>query len=196
MTRHREEVINVYLAECIRDRGMRASGEQIEFRGGKRAMPDVLINYMGLRCMIEGKFDDRADVKQEVFENAANRLADGIAHIAIGVVYPARMRVLESQSVKDELATEPLQFYIGTENNFVAAEWQEGNVGEIMSALRRSHEELLANDVVERSVARLRAGMYNLIFVITEIPSVADRHADLLGVYQPSRETSEEDGDE
>jgi hypothetical protein len=196
MTRHREEVVNVYLAECLRDMGVQAKGEQIEFRGGRRAMPDVMFGYMGLRCMIEGKFADHSNARSEVFENASNRVANGIAHIAIGVVYPASVRSVDAEQIKDALQSEQMDFCICTENDFLKPEWGSGSASEIMAALRRSHEELLKSDVVERSVARLRAGMYGLVFVIKDIPAVAERTADLLGVYQPSKDVEEEDEDE
>lgn len=195
MTRHREEVINVYLAECIRDMGVHASGEQIEFKGGRRAMPDVLFGYMGLRCMIEGKFDDHADARQAVFENASNRVANGIAHIAMGVVYPAHIRTVDVEQIKDALHNEQMAFCICNESDFLKPEWEEGPASAIMAGLRRCHEELRKSDVVERSVARLRAGTRGLVSVIEEFPAIADRTADLLGVFQPSKE-AEEDGDE
>ena len=176
--------------------GMRASGEQIEFKGGKRAMPDVLIGYMGLRCMIEGKYDDHPSARAEVQRNATDRVASGIAHIAIGVIYPSAFRTVEQELLKEALSNERMSFCVCTENNFMAPEWGEGNVSDLIETLRRSHEALMQNDVVERCKQRLQSGMTGLVYMLSLYPGVAERNAELLGVFQPSRPTEEDDENE
>ena len=60
-TKSREEVLNVYLAECVGDTGLSTQAENIEmYASGKKAMPDVVVSFQGLRCIIEGKWADAA----------------------------------------------------------------------------------------------------------------------------------------
>jgi hypothetical protein len=57
----------------------------------------------------------------------SNRLADGLAHIGVGVVYPKKLRSLEDFSkLKKSLREEELQFFIGSETD--KPNWQIENL--------------------------------------------------------------------
>jgi len=50
-----EENLNVMLAELLAERGLKALGEVILRKEGRRPQPDVLLELNGIRIIIEGK---------------------------------------------------------------------------------------------------------------------------------------------
>ena len=171
MERHREEVLNVFLAESLRELGMEAAGEQIEVIGGKRLLPDVLFDYKGLRCMIEGKYADVPDAMNVVMAQAVERVETGIAHMALAVVYPAELRETRQNELAERLSGVHLQFSLCTIANYIGVEWHTGRVRDVLDLIRRGYTDLLEDDVVARAVAELSAGMTDLVRVFQAIPT-------------------------
>jgi hypothetical protein len=190
--RQREEVINVLLAECICESGMNAAPETIErARGG---MPDVIVSFRGLRCVIEGKYSDVNNARDIVLGDATSRVEAGIAHMAIAVVYPAELRTTAFADVKDALRDSRLEVAIVSEAG--PGGFRIGNVGDILDDLRRSYDMVANDDVVARSVELLERGMRDVIQVLTYHPAACDNLALLLGVYEPPQETRAEVGED
>src|SRR5437660_565990 len=98
--KHREEVLNVVLATCLGNRGIDADPETILRRG--RSKPDVIALFRGLRCAIEGKVADTNRAKAVVLADAQGRINQGIAHLAIAVVYPTAMRTIDFSRLQSE----------------------------------------------------------------------------------------------
>jgi hypothetical protein len=63
-----------------------AEAETIHKKGMVR--PDVMFELRGLRVIIEGKFSGQPNAEKLVFDDAAKRVKDGIAHIAAATIYP------------------------------------------------------------------------------------------------------------
>jgi hypothetical protein len=182
-TRFREEVLNVLLAECISDSGLAAVPESIATaRGGRRALPDVLISFNGLRCNIEGKYGDAPDAQMEAGRQAHSRIENGVAHLAIGVVYPAFLRQTPFPQLKASLRSASLSFMVCTEAS--SGDWREGDLNAIMDDLRRAHDMLARDDVVERSVERLECGMGDLVALLMKNAGACVRLAETLGVHE------------
>ncbi len=196
MVRHREEVLNVYLAECLRDAGMQAEGEQIEIRHGERSMPDVLVSYMGLRCIIEGKLGDSQNAKGQVQNDVSRRVRDGISHIALGVVYPAELRNTQQGELKAALRDVHFEFCLCLETNYNDPEWHSGILDDILNILRRGHTLLLEDDVLTRSVEHLRYGMTDLVRLLDANPAAAIRIAEVVGVSSESERDEQEEADD
>ncbi len=182
MVRHREEVVNVYFAEALRDAGLKAAGEQIQFKGKSRVMPDVLIDYMGLRCILEGKFQDAPNARDEVQNNASDRVRDGIAHIALGIVYPTAIRSIEQDKLKEALGETRFDICFSVETNYAMPEWQSGTVNDVLGLLRRAYEIMLQDDVLAKAVEALRYGTKNLIRVLDSYPACTARIAGIIGI--------------
>ena len=175
--RSREEVLNITLAVCLAARGVPADPEVIT-RG--RHMPDVLVVYRGLRCVIEGKVDDVAGAQNVVAGDAQRRVENGIAHFAIGVVYPAHLRTVRFADLPQELNSADLQFFVYTENG--PGQWRAGRVDELLSELKHAHEAVVRDDVVARAVDKLSFGMASLSNHIYSSSAVCDRLIDVLGI--------------
>lgn len=189
-TRRREEVLNVLLAQCICDTGLTADPENILKVEGKRKMPDVLVYLQGLRCSIDGKYADHANYSDELEGQVAKRLADGLAHIGVGVVYPKKLRSLEDFSkLKKALREEELQFFIGSETD--KPNWQTGNLNHLLEQLRSAQASLATDDVVSRGVELLQAGMDGLISELMVNPAACENLTHLMGVYEESKENDD-----
>ena len=64
---YREEVFNVLLALLLHERGVITAPEH-SFRQAfeeRRHVPDVLVVYLGLRTVIEGKVADKSDAEEK-----------------------------------------------------------------------------------------------------------------------------------
>jgi len=87
MTRYREEVINIRLADILRRIGFGTAGEIIS----KGKLPDVMVFINGLRIIIEGRFETSPQVR-ELRKRCKERVEEGICDIALGVIYPKGLR--------------------------------------------------------------------------------------------------------
>ncbi len=90
--RHRQEVLNVKLADLLCDEGLVADPETIVSAASHRQMPDVLVDFRGLRMAIEGDFADKPNVEDTVLHQASHRVETSVAHIGIAVIYPESLR--------------------------------------------------------------------------------------------------------
>jgi hypothetical protein len=175
--RQREEVLNVTLAACIAGRGMTAAPETIT---GRHEMPDVIANFRGLRCAIEGKLGDVSNARQVVADDARRRVEQGVAHLAIGVVYPAHLRTTPFAELRPSMETSTLDFMVYTENG--PGDWRSGNVDGVLEELRRAHETIVRDDAVTRAVQKLSLGLGVLSNSLVDLPAVCDRLIDVLGI--------------
>ena len=150
----RQEVFNVILAQLLQERGAIVAPESILYTGAQRArqMPDVIVNYQGLRTAIEGEVDAPA-AREKALASAAHRVETGVAHIGIGVVYPASLRAVEFSQLKAELARAQLEIVVTTEAGNTG--FTKGDVDYLERALRSTFEQLIQEDVVAESVALL-----------------------------------------
>jgi hypothetical protein len=191
----REEVLNVLLAQCICESGQAADPENSLQAGGKREIPDVILSLQGLNCAIEGKGEWSAGARDEVSTQAGDRVRNGVAQIAVGVVYPTELRDAPLEETKKQLPMLTLPFRVVTEAD--EGTWQEGKLDDILAELRRAHEVLAADDVVERSVRILNIGMERLVTIVKGNPASVERAAAILGVHPPdAKKKTVVDGDD
>lgn len=157
--RHRQEVLNVLLAQLLQERGVISAPEQILDVSTipRRKMPDVLVSYRGLRMLIEGEVDDQPDAKGRALEAARKRVTDGIAHMGVAVVYPAELRTTEFDRLKPALAAAKLLVAISTESGDTA--FSEGDADFLETALRHAFDQLLREDIITRAAAMLHSGI-------------------------------------
>ena len=185
MPRYREEVFNIYLAELLRDRGIASVPESITMQGYAkgRKMPDVVIEFYGLRVMLEGKVSDVSQARAKALAAARRRLEQGIAQMGVAVVYPAALR--NARDVKTALAHSALDIAVVTEAQ--AGTYFTGNVDYLRDALTLAFEQLVAEDVVAQAVAALDAGIERFSCSVTHKPGVIQRLANVLGLVAPPR---------
>jgi len=80
----REENLNIMLAELLAEKGLKALGEVILRKKGRRLEPDVLIELNGLRILIEGKKPGMWDA---LVGQCADRLDNNVCDLCVMVEY-------------------------------------------------------------------------------------------------------------
>jgi hypothetical protein len=182
MVRQREEVLNVTLATCIAARGVAAVPETIT---SSHQMPDVIATFRGLRCAIEGKVGDVPNAHDVVHADARKRVEQGVAHLAVGVVYPIELRTTDFQQLPQLLNESHLDFVLVTELG--SSDWRGGGIDAILDELRRAHEAIVRDDVVTRAVQKLTLGMAAVSNALSNSPAVCDRLIEVLGIGEPEK---------
>lgn len=180
--RHRQEVLNVLLAQHLRQEGLIAEPEVLaRGAGGERMMPDVMVRFRGLRLAIEGEFGDGTDMEAALIAQVAERVESGLAHIAAGVLYPASLREESREETPEALAGCDLRFALVTEAQRPET-FTEGSVHDLANALRRLHEGLGREEVLDEAVAILQAGIEQFVVELGPQQAVVDRFAGALGI--------------
>jgi hypothetical protein len=186
--RNREEVINTQLAILISRMGVEADAETIHVHGKHR--PDVLFRMHGLRIVIEGKFADHPAAEKVVLNDARNRVKAGIAHIAMAAIYPEPLRTTATAKVTERLENSQIKYRIISEAH-ESEDWFEGNPASLMSALRRAHEGLTKDDVVEQTAKELSVQLQAVAALWSGQAGACDRLSTILGFARPKKEEPE-----
>ena len=156
---YRQEVLNVVLAQLLQERGLVTAPESIvklSLEEGIR-MPDVIVNYNGLRTVIEGEIDKDPNCRERALESAGKRVEDAIAHIGIAVIYPDYLRPLDFKLLKESLSNAKLDMAIISEMGTTG--YVNGDLDYLKDALNNTFEQLLREDVVSQAVAVLDANV-------------------------------------
>jgi hypothetical protein len=174
--RVREEVFNVVLAQLLSRRGLVAVPEGMD-RGGRR--PDVVVNFYGLRLIIEGKVDERG-AESHLAEQAEGRLEDGLGHVVLAVLYPRELREQDPESL--EKALEGASFRVRVFSEAGGDDWMEvRGISELAEHLRRVRERRRFRP--HRDTLGHRGppwdGIFSLPFTSHEVPGHLRLTADL-----------------
>lgn len=184
---YRQEVFNVLLAQLLQERGVITAPESILKATPERArrMPDLIVNFYGLRTMIEGEVDDRPDAETKALDAARRRVVEGIAHIGLAVVYPSDLRGCPFPDLKQQLADTELRIALVTEAE--DSGYVGGTVDDLERALRGAFDRLVEEDVVAKAVAELDAAIERFAGILMSKPGNAGRVAMALDLRdQPS----------
>jgi hypothetical protein len=181
-SRHREEVLNTVLAACLGRRGIDADPETILRKG--RLRPDVMAIMRGLRCAIEGKVADTPNATATVLADAKRRLDQGVAHLAIAVVYPTNIRTTGFGQLPQAMTTAVFSFCVLTDANADADQiaWHDGGVTEVLAELRRAHDVIVRDDVLQQAVDTLNIGLVEVSSALLDNRGACDRLIRVLGI--------------
>jgi len=190
--RYRQEVFNVLLAQLLQERGVLSAPETILKYDPSRSrrMPDVLVDFNGLRTVIEGEIESTADAPGRALSSAQRRVEEGIAHIGVALVYPAHLQGSAFARLKAELTACQFQVAVVTEAVSSGSGFVSGNLDDLENALRHAFDQLVQEDVVAEAVALLDAGIERFAGVIMTKKGIAERVADILGVADLAPEES------
>jgi hypothetical protein len=192
---YRQEVLNVLLAQLLQERGVIAAPENVIRLGHSlhRKMPDVMVNFQGLRTIIEGEVDDQPNAREKALSSIRKRVEDGIAHIGIAVIYPAFLRNVVFNVVKQSLADCDLEIAIVTES--IQTGFITGDVDYLESSLRHVFDHLVAEDVVAEAVATLEVGIDKFASTLASKPGDIGRVAEILGIRSLEEKPEREEED-
>lgn len=190
--RVREEVVNVALADLLGSRGVISTPELRDVTKAKTRLPDVVVaHFQGLRVVLEGKIGSAKSTREKVLHQARLRVEEGLAHIAIAVIYPPAVAKAGSfREVRRSLEKSPIEVAICSEAR--TGEWIAGGVDELAEVLRRTFDELVEEDVVAESVRDIEHGVEAFSQVALRAPGSVGRCAVALGIApdEPARKSS------
>jgi hypothetical protein len=157
-------------------------------------MPDVMVNFMGLRTVIEGEVSDQPDAKNRALESAAKRVEDGIAHIGLAIIYPGFLRQLELNQLKKQMAECQYEVAVVAESEFPERGFNSGDVNYLAEVLRKTFDQLVKEDVVAQAVALLDAGIDKVAAAVQHRPGFVPNAAQVLGIrISPTKKRSKEE---
>ena len=194
--RYREEVFNVLLALLLHERGVINAPEQSfkEAVGSHRHVPDVLVDFQGLRTVIEGKVDEGSQLRQEVLKEVQARVDKGIAHIGVAVLYPPSLRKVPFPELQGTLAHETFEIAVYSEAG--ESGWTKGGVDYLADLLRRTFHQLVEEDVVKQAVETVEGGITAFARTTFTNKATTQRAAQILGIGEPPKKTSEKEEEE
>lgn len=183
MAGYRQEVLNVLLAQVLQARGVASAPEQIlHVKGQGRKMPDVIVNFNGLRTAIEGEIGYRPNAGELALQSARQRVEQGIAHIGVAVVYPEYLTTLDFQMLQARFAASEFEIALISESEETG--FIKGNVDYLQRALRRTFEQLVQEDVVKQAVAAIEAAVDGFAATIAAKQGIIKRMAQNLGIRE------------
>lgn len=195
---YRQEVFNVVLALILQERGVISVPEkvitEVLAKPGKRRMPDILVNFMGLRTVIEGEVGDQPDARKKALESARKRVEEGIAHIGVAVIYPDSLRQLELSQLKSVMAECQYEIAVVAESEFGERGFNSGNVNYLAEVLRKTFDQLVKEDVVAQAVALLDSGIEKVAAAVRHCPGFVPNAARALGIrtLPPKKKSKDE----
>jgi hypothetical protein len=191
-TGFRQEVFNVILAQILTEHGVISAPERIiKARPGMtRRMPDVLVDFRGLRLIIEGEVEEAPDAQERALSSARRRVEEGLAHIGVAVAYPASLRQLpELKQLKSGMQASQLKVAIVSESGvsgFVAT-----RIENIPNLLFQTFDQLVQEDVVQRATEILDAAVEKVMPSLAAISRFPGAAARILGIRSlPDRKQS------
>lgn len=193
-TGFREEVFNVILAQILEEHGVISAPERIiKARPDRtRRMPDVLVDFRGLRLIIEGKVEDAPNAEESALDAARQRVDEGLAHIGVAVVYPAKLRKLERPSQLKK-GLEECELSVAIYNESGESGFTATNIENIPNMLFQTFDQLVQEDVVKRATELLDEAVEKVAPVLAAIPGFPREAAKILGIRAlPTRKKSKE----
>jgi len=188
----REEVLNVKLAELLSRSGLLSVPESILTEEARRRLPDVLIgNYWGVRVVLEGRTDNRANVKTTLETDCIRRIEEGIASIVIGILYPPELRNSDWANLDQIFLSTTFQIKVFSEAE--QGDWINSNLDGLSATLRRAYESLVQEDVVNLAVEELQQSIETASRELAMSPGTERRLRELLVL--PQRQGEETDAE-
>lgn len=191
----REEVVNVCLADLLEQRGLVSVPETIRKSIAKpaRQLPDIIVaDLMGVRVVIEGRFDIGRTAQESLLKDAKERVEQGIAPVCLALLYPLTLRNAESvPKLKQKIESAQLTVRVISESN--DGDWAKGKIDDIADALRRSYELLVTDDIVVSSVGQIEDAIEAASEVFVYSVPIKERFRKTLGIPAETDSPHQED---
>jgi hypothetical protein len=175
----RQEVLNTELARLLCQHGLVALPEQRLKQG---VMPDLLLPFRGFYLVIEAEVDDQPQASEQAWCKAVERVEQGLAHLALALVYPASLRELPFSQLGDALRTTPLRFSLCAPPVPDAPDWRTGDLNALTTTLQHAYQSLASEDEVRAAVEHLKQGVNLLAQAIYAMQVPDARLAEPLGI--------------
>ncbi|MBM4288912.1 MAG: hypothetical protein FJ135_12375, partial [Deltaproteobacteria bacterium] len=181
-TAYRQEVLNVILAQALQERGVISVPEGVikAVLTSRRRIPDIMVDYRGLRVVIEGEVDDQAGAAERALTSARGRVEQGLAHIGLGVVFPAELRTVPFPDLPEALKASRLLLALASESG--DSGYVAGTLDHLAELLDKTFHQLVQEDVVAQAVAEIDAAVEKMAQLSRLSPGYYHRAAAILGI--------------
>lgn len=176
------------LAQLLQERDIVSAPEALLNSKGARQMPDVLVDFSGLRTAIEGEVADQPNAEPKALSSAKRRVEQGIAQIGMAVVYPAELRVADFSKAKTAMQHARFRVAVVTESGPTG--FTECSIDELAGILRRTFDQLVKEDAVSQAVELIESGIERFASAVIALPALVPRMAEVLGIRDVSDEKS------
>ena len=159
---HREEVINVKLADALSAKGLEADAETIQ----AKSRPDVLVSLNGIKLVIEGRhYKQGAALRAD----AKTRIQKGIGDISLAVEYSDPLYEGSTAALQKKLENTN---FAGSIFYFAASAIQEKSFSDtsledLSSLIRSAFQLIVQNDVVRQQVAAVEKSIAEAVTLAT-----------------------------
>lgn len=116
-------------------------------------LSEALVLFHGLRVVFEGKVDDHIGASPAVLKTIKEYVRDGVAHIAVAVLYPVPLGEASADSLKSKLAQSPLRVALCTEAG--EQDWTDTRIDSLGALLEDAFQQFMAYAVFSRSMRSL-----------------------------------------
>lgn len=193
---YRQEVLNVVMAQVLQARGLVSAPEIIINHDPvrHRRIPDVLVEFWGLRIAIEGEVDDQADAENRALDSAIRRVEEGIAHIGVAVVYPSELRHVGFRQLNDELARRDFHMAVVSESG--PSGFWTGGIDFLGNQLRAAFDALIREDVVTEAAQAIDSAVARFALNVATKEGTITRLAEALEMSDLSDDAETEGPEE
>jgi len=145
-------------------------------------MPDLLLPFRGFYLVIEAEVDDQPQAQEQAWCKAVERVEQGLAHLALALVYPASLRELPFSQLGDALRATQLRFSLCAPPIPDAPDWRTGDLNALTTTLQHAYQSLASEDEVRAAVEHLKQGVNLLAEAIYAMQVPDARLAEPLGI--------------
>ncbi len=186
------------LADLLSQRGLLSIPETIKqsVKGTGHTLPDVTIaDLWGVRVLLEGRIADKGGVQESLLRDAKKRVEQGVCPICLAVLYPPKLRSIQSlSSLTEQLNKTELLIRAVSQND--DGQWIHANLDGLTEQLRRTYELLVSEDVLIVAAAGLERAIDSASRTIAASKAVPKRLQEILGIPEELEDDTDDMGDE
>jgi hypothetical protein len=201
----REENLNVMLAELLAERGLRALGEVVLRKGGRRPEPDILIELNGVRIVIEGrKLEQKQNTWKALAERCDERLDSGICDLCVMVEYvdiPLRKLNPSQLDIKEALLNGKFNVgFISYVDKVGLEKWlnvspkpekyEAISFNELLTHLMSAYSKIVREDIIDPVIKKINEILNEFAKVVSTQVNV-ERLKDVLELREKEEEPDE-----
>jgi hypothetical protein len=182
--RLRQEVLNTALADLISERYPEITPERVlTGEPGSKAMPDLLARLNGLRVVMECEVGGVAAAKSKALASAKDRVDEGIAAVALALVYAPNLAAQSSVAkVKSLMRSKDTLFEVAVITEAEVGPYSRGTLDYVCTVLHEAWRKLLKEDALSAAVSEIDAAVEAFAESIDGYSGIASKLAHTLGI--------------
>jgi type I restriction-modification system DNA methylase subunit len=152
MPKYRQEVINIRIADILREMGFGAEGETIS--SGK--LPDVMVEINGIRVNLEGWFEKKVQ-EDSILSRCRDRIEKGICNIAIALLYPEDLKEAENdEHLREKIKQNNYKVFVCSPSKTEGTFLGEMRIEQIAELLNRLYGEIINADLLNTQINEIK----------------------------------------